>query len=209
MPEWIVLRRQPVKEKDWLLDILTKEQGLIQVRVSPPTQIPDFLTLYSGAWTEGRLWPSVKAVEVKHPYDLKGDKLLCGLYLSELLLKLLAAEEPNPEIYQLLLTTLDGLAQDGSPSIWLRIFEYRLLDALGYGFSWNQAGNHSIVPDQHYRMDLGHGFIEAHQGWSGQSLLAINQGQWLEADAVLVARQVLRQAIDHILPAPLVTRELL
>jgi DNA repair protein RecO (recombination protein O) len=65
---------------------------------------------------------------------LHGDALFSGLYLNELLMRLLPAEDRTRRC-SITTLTLQALAEGRPLEPLLRSFEWRLLDDLGYGFS--------------------------------------------------------------------------
>lgn len=70
------------------------------------------------------------------PNLLSGEALFSGLYLNELMIRLLPAEDPHPALFDHYLATLPLLAAGNPLEPLLRSFEWRLLDDLGYGFPW-------------------------------------------------------------------------
>ncbi len=210
MRAWFLLCRQPVGENDHLLDLFSETQGVIRVRVSPPVLTPDLLIEYQGHWQDGRDWPKLRGVEAVQRFGMDGEALVCALYLSELLLQLLPPGEPVPEIYQLYRQTLRALSAGEASEVWLRYFEVQLLERLGYGICWTHtAGGEEIRSDLFYQYEAGVGFSQVDLGVSGASLLLVAAGQLNTAQTLVAARHILRQAINDILPRPLVSRELL
>lgn len=59
-----------------------------------------------------------------------GEALFSGFYLNELLMKLLAREDPHPALWDAYAATLPGLGGEGEPAA-LRAFELRLLREIG------------------------------------------------------------------------------
>ena len=210
MKHWFLLRRQPVGEQDHLLDLLTESQGLLQVRVSPPVLTPDLLTEYRGDWQSGRDWPRLRGVEPVSRLGMSGDSLVCALYVSELLLQLLPGTDDQPQVFPLYRQTLIALNKNEATDLWLRFFEMQLLELLGYGVSWRvTASGAPVSAHQRYTYEPGQGLVESEQGVSGMDLLTIAEGQLNTPSALIAARHILRQAIQHLLPRPLVSRELL
>jgi DNA repair protein RecO (recombination protein O) len=60
-------------------------------------------------------------------------RLLSAYYLSELILALTLRHDPQPQLFEYYAAALTGLRQADSAPCVLRLFEKRLLDALGYG----------------------------------------------------------------------------
>lgn len=98
---------------------------------------------------------------------LSGQAMFAGLYLNELLAKLLAVEEPCETLWQayqhtlLNLTTLDTHAQPAEQlKFILRHFEQKLFEELGYAIDFTHDSQSEIItPNQHYRYQLQEGFI--------------------------------------------------
>lgn len=209
MNEWCVLRRQPVAERDWLLDIFSKDQGLKQIRLSPPTRIIDLHQRCQGDWRPDKDWPRLKGAEVLENFTLSDEALVCAFYLDELLLNFLPTGEPVPEVYQLYIQTLKGLDGGTRADVWLRVFEHQLLQYMGLGIDWSYCDVGVIQPQSFYQFEAGAGFILSDQGFAGDILISIGNAHFTQRGALRVARQILREAIDSAITRPLVSRELL
>ncbi len=77
----------------------------------------------------------LRQCDIIHPYsglwsELK--KMTAGLYVAELVNRIVPEGEENDELFFLILKVLILLEQKGDPDISLRIFEIRLLSMLGY-----------------------------------------------------------------------------
>jgi DNA repair protein RecO (recombination protein O) len=72
------------------------------------------------------------ADQVASPPALQGQSLYCGLYLNELLMRLLHRGDPHIEVFERYRHVLSELATDMPPQPLLRIFEKHLLEAIGY-----------------------------------------------------------------------------
>jgi DNA repair protein RecO (recombination protein O) len=75
---------------------------------------------------------SVDIVQAFRPLHEDFGLLRCGLYMTELIDVAIYEREPAPELFILLHQTLEQLAQVSSPPMLLRLFELRLLMAIGY-----------------------------------------------------------------------------
>lgn len=145
---------------------------------------------------------------------LHGDALFSGLYLNELLMRLLPAEAPFVALFEHYALTLQALAEGRPLEPLLRSFEWRLLDELGYAFSLSQDVNdHLIAADGLYRLrvDAGLERVELVQPglFRGTELLALAQADWSADGALLAAKRLMRQALAvHLGGKPLVSREL-
>ena len=145
---------------------------------------------------------------------LHGDALFSGLYLNELLMRLLPAEAPHPALFEHYTLTLQALAAGRPLEPLLRSFEWRLLDELGYAFSLQHDVNDlPIAVDGRYRLrvDAGLERVELLQPglFLGAELLALAQADWEAPGALLAAKRLMRQALAvHLGAKPLVSREL-
>lgn len=209
MNEWFVLRRQPVAERDWLLDVFSQGQGLKQIRLSPPTRIIDIHQRCQGDWRPDKDWPRLKGAEVLDDFIFSDQALICAFYLDELLLSFLPAGEPVPAVYQLYLQTLQGLQDGTRADVWLRVFEHQLLQHMGVGIDWFSCDVGVIKPEEFYQFEAGVGFTLSGQGFAGDILIAIGNAHFTQRGTLRVARQILREAIDSAISRPLVSRELL
>src|SRR5450830_1769609 len=122
---------------------------------------------------------------------LIGEALFSGLYLNELLIRLLPSEDPHPGVFDHYAATLQALAEGRPLEPLLRSFEWRLLDELGYAFSLSQDVNdYPIAADSLYRLrvDAGLERVELVQPglFRGTELLALAQADW-SADGALLA----------------------
>jgi DNA repair protein RecO (recombination protein O) len=75
---------------------------------------------------------SVDLIQAFRPLHEDFHLLRCGLYLTELIDVATHERAPAPELFTLLQETLECLTQTASPPMLLRLFELRLLTALGY-----------------------------------------------------------------------------
>ena len=209
MPALFVLQRQPLREQEWLLDIFSEQHGRLYVITGRSATAPDLLQRLDAGWGPDDDWPRLRGLNLQQQYVLDGDHLYCGLYLTELLGRLLPRHDPLPDIFRLYCDTLQALVQGEMPDPWLRLFEIRLLTALGYGFSWQQdTGGLALAAATRYRFVPREGFTAAAEGYAGADLLAFAAGDRRRPQRWQAAKQVLRLAIDDLLDKPLVSREL-
>jgi DNA repair protein RecO (recombination protein O) len=148
------------------------------------------------------------------PRWLHGEALFSGLYLNELILRLLPAEDPHPVVFEHYAATLEALAEGRPLEPLLRAFEWRLLDELGYGFALAQdLHGQPVVEGQLYRLlpDSGLEPVQLFQPglFQGIELLAMADADWTAPGALAAAKRLMRQALaPHLGGRPLVSREL-
>lgn len=227
MKKLFVLQRQPVGEHQFLLDIFSAEAGRLSV-VTPKrsskkdTFIPDYFQQCQADWRAGEDWPQIKVLQLRQSFLLRNNSLYCGLYLNELLTRLLPRNEPAHDLFHLYASVINALEENndsdnaGALEPWLRLFEYQLLQQLGLGFSWQQDSlSRPITADQRYQFNPQEGFYLHGKGFfRGSDILAF--ASWLKNFAEVpvdvsvwqTAKQVLRLALENVLERPLISRQL-
>jgi DNA repair protein RecO (recombination protein O) len=223
-----VLHRRPYRETSFLVDFFTQEQGIITavcrgVRRSKNTlglecfhpfwieyvNRPNLATLYQWELAE----PSLSA--------LQGARLYCGLYINELLIKLLGRHDPYPEMYVMYQNTLQKLSQEGEFEEALRLFELYLLGETGYGICLEKEveGHLPILEDKFYYYRPGVGFTLANQVFSsskppfifeGKTIKAIAEENFTEKETLKEAKRLIRLTLEALLEkqGPLKSRSL-
>ncbi|NBA94530.1 DNA repair protein RecO [Pseudomonas sp. R5(2019)] len=143
-----------------------------------------------------------------------GDALFSGLYLNELLIRVLPAEDPQPSLFEHYAATVQALAAGRPLEPLLRAFEWRLLSELGYGFALGvDVNGEPIEAGGLYRLQVDAGLERV---WliqpglfNGTELLAMAEADWTAPGALSAAKRLMRQALAvHLGGRPLVSREL-
>jgi len=136
----------------------------------------------------------------------RGGALLCGFYLNELLLKLLAREDPHPQLYAAYERALVELAEGGEQATLLRRFELSLLGELGYApqLACEADTGAPLDPAADYRYAFDRGPRRAPPGAAaegvlvrGATLLALAEGRYPDAETAAQAKRLMREVIDH------------
>lgn len=148
---------------------------------------------------------------------LRGDALLCGFYLNELLLKLLSREDPYPALFANYLTCLQQIEQPGADLGGLmREFEMQLLSELGYGIhSENSAEGALIDPEATYYYQVDSGWVGVRRvdqtdSWLGSEVLRLSEGRTGYGAVECKLKRLTRSLIDDLLDGkPLHTRALI
>ena len=112
-------------------------------------------TLKAAQWQGGQLMPT-------------GEALLAGYYLNELLLKLLARDDPHTGLFDHYAQTVRSLAEGGPQAPALRAFELLLLRDIGLLPSLDVEGGtlSELVPSSVYRLLPEHGLLPSVPGTS-------------------------------------------
>jgi DNA repair protein RecO (recombination protein O) len=140
-----------------------------------------------------------------HPLPT-GDRLLCGFYVNELLLRLLPREDAHERLFDHYAGAVSGLAGEADPARVLRSFERRLLQELGYALTLDRdaATGAPIEPERAYRYEpergpvpLAAGPVEPERGAiPGRVLLALARDDYDDPATAQAAKQLMRMLID-------------
>ena len=150
---------------------------------------------------------------------LAKQSLYCGLYINELLMRLLHRHDPNERVFQQYQNLLSLLQQANDIEILLREFEFILLDELGYGLSLQyDIDGEAIQEHKNYYLTLDSQFHEvlqadplsqSHSIFPGRILLAIHSYNWHDREVLKYAKQLTRMALTPLLGnKPLQSRKL-
>jgi DNA repair protein RecO (recombination protein O) len=222
-----ILHTYPFKETSVVAEVLTRNHGrvaLIARGARRPTSAlrglmqpftplllswfgkSELKTLHAAEWQGGLIAP-------------QGRALMCGFYLNELLLRLLARGDAHELLYDRYADTLDQLAGEACATDYERIlrrFEKNLLSEIGYGATFDvDAGNGTpIQAEVRYVFQPERGALRStgQPGCpvSGQTLIDLAAGRFERPATLAEAKVLMRTLINHTLGAkPLYTRQLL
>lgn len=210
-----VLHSRPYRESSLLVDCFSKNFGRVSLIAKGVRQaksrraglLQPFIPLLISWVGRTELYTLCQLEAVCAQRLFSGEQLLCGLYINELLMRLLQREDPHPELFEAYEQLLNNLAQSLHPERALRLFEKTLLSALGYAFSFDL-----IEKESFYLFDASQGFVktpvETHEAFSGESLLALKEENLVEHHLKEI-KKLMRQALFYLLnDKPLRTREL-
>jgi DNA repair protein RecO (recombination protein O) len=163
-------------------------------------------TLHGAEWQGGLVAP-------------QGRALMCGFYLNELLLRLLARGDPHQALYDAYGATLAQLA-DAAPDTFERIlrrFEKTLLGETGYAATFDREADNGapVRAAAVYVYQPERGAWPADGGGegvrvSGKTLLDLAADNFDDATTLAEAKPLMRALLNHTLGAkPLYTRQLL
>ncbi len=166
-------------------------------------------TLHRAEWQGGLALP-------------QGMGLLCGFYINELMLKLLAREDPHENLfadYQAALQALSSPMPQSAYAAILRRFEKRLLAELGYAqpFEFEADSGQAVLAQQDYVYVLDRGALpvqrangHADMRLSGKTLLDMAADDYRDPVTLTQSKQLMRLIINHHLGGQILhARELL
>lgn len=215
-----VLHSRPYRDTSLLVDFLTLEHGKLSAVVKGARRpnsrlrpvIQPFLPLQIG-W-RGR--QELKTLSLAEPVDtnpfLTGNSLICGLYVNELLERLLQPLDPHPRLYVYYQYVINELRAADDIEGALRTFERHLLIELGYAPDLRVIESDAVYlykPDRGIQQVAQPNDANRARCFYGQHLQAIEQDQYAEPAVRQAAKRLMRLVIDHMLSGrPLRSREL-
>ncbi|NVK21086.1 MAG: DNA repair protein RecO [Kangiellaceae bacterium] len=210
-----VLHSRAFKETSLILELFTLEHGRVNVlakgirsndKSNRKALIQPFQPI-SVSWMGRSELKTLKQLDANGlPYRLQGIVNLSGLYINELLLKLLIQWDPQPEIFELYCHSLQQLKITDKPQVALREFELDLLEFLGYAIDWqHDIYGDAIEAEQQYCYQAEQGFIPEKQAptdalsIAGELILAVAALDWSKKGSLALARKICRNIIDQLL----------
>lgn len=220
-----VLHLRPYRESSALLEVLTRGHGrlgLVARGVRSPKsrqrgELQPFRPLKL-SWSARAELGTLTGVEADGMAPaLRGAALYSGFYLNELLVRLLARQDPHPELYALYESSLQRLAAEPQVEPVLRRFEKRLLEEIGYGLSLDSEARYGepVEPQRYYDYHLESGPVAVTDRdapgfiFQGASLLALAYEELTTPEVLHDAKRLMRAALNLYLgDKPLKSREL-
>lgn len=227
-----VLHRYAYRETSFIIDIFTQHHGRISViakGVRNPKSplkglLQPFMPLHINAKGKSQLKTLTLCELYNSPIQLTDTGLISGLYLNELLMRLLHKEEISQHLFLIYHSTL--LALEGKKNVEksLRVFEKNLLETLGYALPLlHEAETHrEIEPENYYKFIPEHGLelyitpeassqsqVRDTSVFLGDNLIAIHHDKFNTPEILLAAKKLMRLALMPLLGnKPLKSREL-
>ncbi len=190
-----VLHRHDWSESSLILEVFSRAHGrvaLVAKGVKRPTSqfrpvlLPlqplrlgwggdaEVRTLRSAQWQGGHVMPG-------------GDTLLAGCYLNELLLKLLARDDPHPALFDHYADAVLALAEGQTQAAVVRAFELLLLREAGLlpALDVECASLQPVLDDAHYQLEPDAGLRLVSAGDLPPAHHALQGGTWLALQQAL------------------------
>jgi DNA repair protein RecO (recombination protein O) len=219
-----VLHTYPFKETSLVVELFSQQFGRIAAVAKgarrPHSAMRGMLQSFqqlSGAWSGKNELKTLHSLDWSAGLTLlKGEALMCGFYMNELLLRLLPREDAHENLFEYYASTLQTLAQEADFATTLRRFELKLLQEMGYAVPLRQDENGmEILTEKIYRYEAEYGACELKNTkigvqLSGKSLLDMARDDYADAATQSQSKQLMRYLLAHYLgDKPLHTRQLL
>jgi DNA repair protein RecO (recombination protein O) len=212
-----VLHSYPYKETSLIVEALTRHHGRVVIVARgarrPRSALRGLLQAfqplalsYAGLRSGRSEMATLHGAEWMAGWGvLSGSGLICGFYLNELLLKLLARHDAHEQLFDAYAAALAALATRHEPAPVLRAFEYQLLRQTGYALELEQAsdGSGAITLARQYRYIPERGPVVAHDLSAegavvhGKTLQDIAAGDYSDPITLAQSKLLMRQLINH------------
>ena len=219
-----ILHNRNYRETSLLLDVFSRRYGRLSlIAKGVRKQKNDKRALLQPgrmiqlAWSMRRELGTLTGAEAGEGIDARrASAPLALFYINELLVRLLHRHEPHPQLFDAYTEALDKLSAGASEQVPLRLFEKRLLEALGYGLALDMdVDGNAIRPEQAYnylpQRGLAPGVATDSDSLtiSGGAVLALAQENLGDATVLSETKQLMRNALGALLgDKPLSSREL-
>jgi DNA repair protein RecO (recombination protein O) len=212
MQEGFVLHTYPYRETSLLVEALTRVAGRMTLiakgarRPRSPVRgaLMAFQPLMLSWYGKSEVKTLAQAEWQGGQPLLRGESLLCAFYLNELLVRLLAREDPHEGLFERYRDALRTLAAGEPSAPVLRGFEKALLCELGYAMTLDrEAGSgRPIDPASLYTYDPERGPLElngrgAELQVHGRTLLDLAQDDFRDPQTLAQSKGLMRALINH------------
>jgi len=206
-----ILHHRPFRDTSQILDVISHDHGKLSlvargsrgVRSRLKGILRPFMPL-SVSWVIKSDLGTLTGAEVHGaPLSLYGDALLSGFYINELILHFLHRHDPQPEIFDAYVQTIQALAAAGDEvAPCLRQFEIELLRQVGYALNldYEYGSQQALDKEQYYdyRVEQGPVAVSRTDGpliFTGAMLVAIGEQQFARPDVLQAANRLLRDVV--------------
>lgn len=137
--------------------------------------------------------------------EMRGQSILCGFYINELVIKLLHRYDAHPGLFDHYSDAMRRLRDNGGRENILRLFEKRLLGELGYALNLDREadGQREIDPSVEYRYVPHLGAVAEGNGRqdgvriSGAALCALRDEMFNDDRKLRECKRLMRVVISH------------
>ena len=211
------------RESSQIVEMLTPEHGLISCIARGSKKNNDstglvFTPLLISWSGKGDLFTLTGAEPAGVKHINSPAVYILGMYMNELILRLVPKSSPSKEIFNLYQNIINTLDDSDNQEKLLRLFEIELLSLVGHGLSLDKEVDHEtpIQKDKVYRYDMGLGPAPVQHestAWNvikGSTLLGLQSPMSMDTFCLAEAKRLMRGAINwHLNNRPLHSREIL
>lgn len=225
-----ILHTRPYRDTSLLLEAFTRNHGKVSLvargvkgkKNSRASLLQPFAPLLISWWNKGDLGTLRNTELYQQPHWLTANRLASGLYVNELLHRLVGRHEALPELFDYYAHTIHQIQslEISQLAIVLRLFEKFLITQLGYGLLFNVDAftGVAVQADLYYSFNPEIGCYQCRGDWGqqtiehlykGSSLLALHTGELKEETALQDAKRLMRSVLaTHLGKQPVHSRSL-
>lgn len=220
-----VLHSYPYRETSLIVDVFSRDYGRVALIAKgakrPHSKLRGVLQTFqplSLGWTgKSEIRTLTSAEWVGGMLPLERGALLCGFYLNELLVKLLARDDAHPALFDQYVRTLNQLGHEEPALIVLRQFERALLKETGVAANFGVCATTAkpVLPERLYVVDPERGPRPAKADDTapkmlGKTLLDMENEDYRDPTTQAQSKLLMRFLLGyHLNGAPLNTRQIL
>jgi len=214
----LVLHSYPYKETSLIVETFTRHHGRVAVIARgakrPRSALRGVLLAFrplSLSWSRAKNASSDLVTLTRAEWlgglpGLEGSALVCGFYLNELLIRLLARDDSHQALFDTYFASLLALAEGNPPGPVLRDFEYALLREIGYGLqlTLDASGQISLDPGAWYQYLPEQGPVALHPSrtpgpgaFLGKTLYDIAASDYSDPRTLVQSKLLMRQLLAH------------
>jgi len=222
-----VLHRRAFGNSSLILEVFSASHGRLAVLAKGAKQARrghpaggDVLQPFRPLWLSwsgrGEVKTLVRSEPAGSAAELSGKALYCGLYLNELLVRLMQRGDSHEALFAFYHAALAELAAEEDIETVLRYFELRLLREIGYAVVLDREADSGwpVSPQRCYVYEIESGLrtadpMDRQQVVSGETLLHLAAGEPLSGPLAREAKVLTRRLLaPHLGERPLKSREL-
>jgi DNA repair protein RecO (recombination protein O) len=221
-----VLHSHPFRETSLVVEAFSRDYGRVALVARgarrPKSAVRGVLMAFQPllvSWSgRGELRTLIRAEWRGGYHPLRGQALICGFYVNELLLKLLLRDDPHERLFSVYEYTLAALGAGADQPAVLRQFEMCLLRELGYALILDRDVERGdpVVRERSYVYLVERGPVAAAGApqigveLAGQTLIDMQAGDFASVATQQQSKLLMRTLINHHLGNQILhTRQLL
>lgn len=222
-----VLHTQPFQNTSLLVDFFTMDYGRVRAVAkgarSAKSKYRSLLQLFQPLLVSfsgrGELKTLTGLESSLGALSLEGQRLFSGMYINELLTRLLMNHVEHKQLYLAYQDTLAALQGDADIQLLLRQFELCLLSELGYGINLESdchshkpievEQSYSFTPDIGFQIVVDENQRSSSRVYLGSHIVALREHELTDTEVLKTAKRLLRTALAaHLGGKPLHSRSL-